>query len=87
MLQYRYITPRRLARSCCRIPVPSSLPYVPYRSMSLSGHLSPTAQAEQAVDLNLRLMRWRAAPQLDVGALARTKCLLLGGWVLGCTTQ
>ncbi|GIL99130.1 hypothetical protein Vretimale_4392 [Volvox reticuliferus] len=42
------------------------------------------AQAEQAVDLNLRLMRWRAVPELEVGALAATKCLLLGAGTLGC---
>lgn len=43
------------------------------------GHLlSPEQLAEQAVDLNLRLMRWRAAPELDIGAVASTRCLLLG---------
>ncbi|KAG2455180.1 hypothetical protein HYH02_000996 [Chlamydomonas schloesseri] len=54
------------------------------RFLDLGPHLRPEAQAEQAVDLNLRLMRWRAAPQLDVGALAATKCLLLGAGTLGC---
>lgn len=48
------------------------------RFLDLGPHLRPEAQAEQAVDLNLRLMRWRAAPELDVGAMAATKCLLLG---------
>jgi ubiquitin-like modifier-activating enzyme ATG7 len=46
--------------------------------------MAPTALAEQAVDLNLRLMRWRAAPGLDVPSLARTRCLLLGAGTLGC---
>jgi len=46
--------------------------------------MSPTALAEQAVDLNLRLMRWRAAPTLDIPALAATRCLLLGAGTLGC---
>lgn len=32
----------------------------------------------QAVDLNLHLMKWRAAPALDTGLVAQTKCLLLG---------
>lgn len=41
--------------------------------------MAPGALAEQAVDLNLRLMRWRAAPGLDIGKMAATKCLLLGG--------
>jgi ubiquitin-like modifier-activating enzyme ATG7 len=35
--------------------------------------MDPTALAQQAVDLNLRLMRWRAAPELDIAALARLK--------------
>lgn len=46
--------------------------------VDLSPFMSPLQLAEQAVDLNLRLMKWRAAPQLDVGALAATRCLLLG---------
>ena len=40
--------------------------------------MDPRRLAESAVDLNLRLMRWRAAPDLDTGRLARTRCLLLG---------
>jgi ubiquitin-like modifier-activating enzyme ATG7 len=47
--------------------------------VDLSPFMSPLQLADQAVDLNLRLMRWRAAPGLDVGALAATRCLLLGG--------
>ncbi|GIL43342.1 hypothetical protein Vafri_1113 [Volvox africanus] len=54
------------------------------RFLDLGPHLCPEAQAEQAVDLNLRLMRWRAVPELDVGALAATRCLLLGAGTLGC---
>ena len=34
--------------------------------------------AESAVDLNLRLMRWRVAEGLDLDKLASTRCLLLG---------
>lgn len=52
----------------------------PTRFLDLGPHLRPEAQADQAVDLNLRLMRWRAVPELEVGAMAATKCLLLGGW-------
>lgn len=59
------------------------------RVLDLSPVLSPTALADQAVDLNLRLMRWRAAPSLDTAAVARAKCLLLGervGTALGWAT-
>ena len=40
--------------------------------------MDPARLAAAALDLNLSLMRWRAAPSLDTGALARTHCLLLG---------
>jgi hypothetical protein len=46
--------------------------------VDLSPFMSPLQLAEQAVDLNLRLMRWRAAPDLDIPTLAATRCLLLG---------
>jgi ubiquitin-like modifier-activating enzyme ATG7 len=36
---------------------------------------------EQAVDLNIRLMRWRVWPELDTERLAQTKCLLLGDYL------
>ncbi|GBF90994.1 ubiquitin-like modifier-activating enzyme [Raphidocelis subcapitata] len=54
------------------------------RRVDLSNLMSPAALAEQAVDLNLRLMRWRAAPSLDIAALASARCLLLGAGTLGC---
>jgi ubiquitin-like modifier-activating enzyme ATG7 len=54
------------------------------RHVDLSSHLSPLSLAEQAVALNLRLMRWRASPALDLAALAQCRCLLLGAGTLGC---
>eukprot|EP00195_Chlamydomonas_chlamydogama_P004652 CAMPEP_0202920432 /NCGR_PEP_ID=MMETSP1392-20130828/76854_1 /ASSEMBLY_ACC=CAM_ASM_000868 /TAXON_ID=225041 /ORGANISM="Chlamydomonas chlamydogama, Strain SAG 11-48b" /LENGTH=678 /DNA_ID=CAMNT_0049613927 /DNA_START=212 /DNA_END=2249 /DNA_ORIENTATION=- len=52
--------------------------------MDLGPVMSPHQLAEQAVDLNLRLMRWRAAPSLDTARMSGTKCLLLGAGTLGC---
>ncbi|KAL4857490.1 Ubiquitin-like modifier-activating enzyme ATG7 [Chlorella vulgaris] len=54
------------------------------RGADLGPSMDPRQLAAAAVDLNLRLMRWRAAPTLDVGAIAATRCLLLGAGTLGC---
>jgi ubiquitin-like modifier-activating enzyme ATG7 len=58
--------------------------YMP-RRVDLSATMDPIRLAEQSVDLNLKLMRWRLLPALDIAALARTKCLLLGAGTLGCS--
>ena len=50
--------------------------------MNLGPSMDPRQLAESAVDLNLKLMRWRAAPALDTARLAATKCLLLGAGVI-----
>lgn len=47
--------------------------------------MDPLQLAESAVELNLRLMRWRAAPSLDVAAVSGARCLLLGAGTLGCS--
>ncbi|EGZ11895.1 hypothetical protein PHYSODRAFT_250538 [Phytophthora sojae] len=56
------------------------------RMMELGGILDPIRLAETSVDLNLKLMRWRQLPSLDLELLAQTKCLLLGAGTLGCYT-
>ncbi|KAF5842096.1 hypothetical protein DUNSADRAFT_9355, partial [Dunaliella salina] len=54
------------------------------RMVDLGPLLSSRQLAEQAVDLNLMLMRWRAAPTLNVEVMSRSRCLLLGAGTLGC---
>jgi ubiquitin-like modifier-activating enzyme ATG7 len=40
--------------------------------------------AEEAVDLNLKLMKWRMVPSLNLEIFKQTKVLLLGSGSLGC---
>ncbi|KAF9240392.1 hypothetical protein BU15DRAFT_73985 [Melanogaster broomeanus] len=54
------------------------------RMADLAPMMDPTRLADQAVDLNLKLMRWRILPSLDLEKVASTKCLLLGAGTLGC---
>jgi ubiquitin-like modifier-activating enzyme ATG7 len=52
--------------------------------MDLQAMMDPVKLAENSVDLNLKLMRWRMLPALDLTMLANTRCLLLGAGTLGC---
>uniref|UniRef100_A0A182K716 Ubiquitin-like modifier-activating enzyme ATG7 n=1 Tax=Anopheles christyi TaxID=43041 RepID=A0A182K716_9DIPT len=57
--------------------------YLP-RFTSLNDSMSPKSLAENAVNLNLKLMKWRLIPSINLEAISRTKCLLLGAGTLGC---
>ncbi len=48
------------------------------RVADMGTSMDPVKLAESAADLNVRLMKWRAAPALNVDSLAATSCLLLG---------
>jgi ubiquitin-like modifier-activating enzyme ATG7 len=54
------------------------------RLADLAPMMDPKQLAETAVDLNLKLMRWRIMPDLKLDKIAETKCLLLGAGTLGC---
>ncbi|KAG9244752.1 autophagy-related protein-like protein 7 [Calycina marina] len=53
------------------------------KTTNLAAYMDPAQLADQAVDLNLKLMKWRIAPELDLERIKNTKCLLLGAGTLG----
>lgn len=54
------------------------------RLMDLSSLIDPLVIAEQSVDLNLKLMKWRVSPDIDLDIIKGTKTLILGSGTLGC---
>lgn len=53
------------------------------RTVDLAEYMDPTRLADQSVDLNLKLMKWRIAPELDLDVVRDSRCLLLGAGTLG----
>lgn len=53
------------------------------RTVDLSEYMDERKLADQAVDLNLKLIKWRIAPTIDLEVIKNTKCLLLGAGTLG----
>lgn len=49
----------------------------------LSSLIDPVKLSEQSVDLNLKLMKWRVAPDINLEIVKDTKVLLLGAGTLG----
>ncbi|KAL1976416.1 hypothetical protein VTN31DRAFT_2698 [Thermomyces dupontii] len=53
------------------------------RLVDLAAYMDPRKLADQAVDLNLKLIKWRISPNLDLDKIKVSKCLLLGAGTLG----
>ncbi|EXJ90883.1 ubiquitin-like modifier-activating enzyme ATG7 [Capronia coronata CBS 617.96] len=53
------------------------------RMADLTEYMDPKKLADSSVDLNLKLMKWRISPNLDLDRIKETKCLLLGAGTLG----
>lgn len=56
----------------------------PVRVTDISSLIDPIQLAKQAGELNLKLMKWRLVPDLDLEIIAKTSCLLIGSGTLGC---
>ncbi len=54
------------------------------RLVNLAAQMDPKKLLTTAVDLNLKLMKWRLAPEMKLDEIAQLKCLLLGSGTLGC---
>jgi ubiquitin-like modifier-activating enzyme ATG7 len=52
--------------------------------VNLKDQLDTLKIVENAADLNLKLMKWRQVPNLDLEVLQNTSCLMLGSGSLGC---
>lgn len=53
------------------------------RTIDLAAYMDPSRLADQAVDLNLKLIKWRIAPSINLDIIKDTSCLLLGAGTLG----
>jgi ubiquitin-like modifier-activating enzyme ATG7 len=53
------------------------------RMTNLAQYMDPQRLADQSVDLNLKLIKWRIAPNLALDDIKNAKCLLLGAGTLG----
>jgi ubiquitin-like modifier-activating enzyme ATG7 len=53
------------------------------RTVDLGSQMDPVKLADSLSALNLKLMRWQMAPDLDLERISGVKCLLLGAGTLG----
>ncbi|KAJ6215602.1 hypothetical protein RDWZM_010102 [Blomia tropicalis] len=54
------------------------------RTVDCSQQMDPAVIAHDAIHLNLKLMKWRLVPKIDLDLIHNTRCLLFGAGTLGC---
>lgn len=54
------------------------------RISDMRAMMDPKSQAQDSVNLNLRLMKWRLLPELNLEVVQNVKCLIFGAGTLGC---
>lgn len=54
------------------------------RMANMADSMNPDRLANSSVVLNLKLMKWRLMPTLNLDRIADTRCLLMGAGTLGC---
>lgn len=55
-----------------------------FMELDLKSFMDERTLAREAVDLNIKLMKWRLLPSLDIPKVQSKKCLLFGAGTLGC---
>lgn len=63
---------------------PMTLQPTTIQSVDLKRFLDPATIASEAVDLNIKLIKWRLIPQLEPEKMSSLKFLLIGAGTLGC---
>ena len=53
------------------------------RFVNMRSSMDPIKIAESSVDLNLKLMKWRLVPDINLDAIGTARFLLLGSGTLG----